>query len=173
MPMAARLLLTGPPRVGKTTLVRQVVSNLGERAGGFYTQEVRDASGRRAGFRIVTLAGEAGWLARLGRHGNHCLGKYAVDVAELDRLGVSAIRSALAQKEIVVIDEIGPMELFSEAFRAVVLEALSSPTALLATIVARPHPWADGVKRTPHVQLIHVTVANRDRLAVDLQREFG
>jgi len=159
-----KLLLTGRPRAGKTTLLSNVIQQLDQSAGGFYTEEVRDESGHRIGFRIATLRGETGWLARLGSKEKYCLGRYGVDVAELDRLGVSAIREALADKEIVVIDEIGPMEMFSPLFRQAVLDALASPKALLATIVGRPHPFADRVKRAPGVRLITVTPENRDEL---------
>ncbi len=94
--MTARLLLTGRPRIAKTTLIRKVIGALGERAGGFFTEEARDDSGQRIGFRIETLSGETGWLVRLGSKEKYCLGKYGVDVEELERLGVSAVRQALA-----------------------------------------------------------------------------
>ncbi len=162
--MAPRLLLTGRPRAGKTTLLRKVIQQLDQSAGGFYTEEVRDDSGHRIGFRIVTLNGETGWLARLGTKEKYCLGRYGVDVEELERLGVAAVREALAEREVVVIDEIGPMELFSPLFRQAVLDALASPKALVATIVARPHPFADRVKRAEGVRLITVTPENRDIL---------
>jgi len=162
--MTLKLLLTGRPRVGKTTLICKVIAALGERAGGFYTDEARDESGRRIGFRITTLNGETGWLARLGSQEKYCLGRYGVDVEELERLGVSAVREALAEREVVVIDEIGPMEMFSPLFRQAVLDALASPKALLATVVARTHPFADRVKSAPGIRLITVTPENRNEL---------
>jgi len=171
--MTLKLLLTGRPRVGKTTVIRKVIAALGERAGGFCTEEARDESGQRIGFRIITLTGERGWLARLGSKEKYCLGRYGVDVEELERLGVSAVREALAEREVVVIDEIGPMEMFSPAFRQVVLGALASPKALLATIVARPHPFADRVKCAPGVRMITVTPENRDELPVAVVEMLG
>jgi len=90
-----KLLLTGRTRVGKTTLIRKLIPALGERAGGFYTEGAHDDSGQRIGFRIETLSGEKGWLAQLGSKEKYCLGKYGVDVEELERLGVEAIREAL------------------------------------------------------------------------------
>src|SRR6266571_567965 len=39
--MTEKVLLTGRPGCGKTTLIKRVVSNLARRAGGFYTMEIR------------------------------------------------------------------------------------------------------------------------------------
>ena len=44
-PTPPAILLTGRPGVGKTTAGQKIVASLGNRAGGFYTREVR--SGRR------------------------------------------------------------------------------------------------------------------------------
>jgi nucleoside-triphosphatase len=53
--MGRTLLLTGRPGVGKTTVIKKVAEALGDRAGGFYTEEIRGAEGRRRGFQLVTL----------------------------------------------------------------------------------------------------------------------
>jgi len=162
--MARTILLTGPPGVGKTTIIQQVVARLPGRAGGFYTAEIRE-HGERVGFRLVTLDGEEGFLAHVANRSPYRVGRYGVDLADLERVGVAAIRQAIAARDVVVIDEIGKMELFSAAFRAAVQEAVDSPKPVLGTITFRPHPWADGLKRHPHVQLLVVTLANRHALA--------
>jgi len=73
--MARAVLLTGPPRSGKTTVVRAVAARLGPRAGGFYTEEVR-AAGQRTGFRIVTLDGHEALLASVRLPGPPRVGRY-------------------------------------------------------------------------------------------------
>src|SRR5579885_397610 len=88
--MAEVLVLTGRPGVGKTTLIRRLADALGSRAGGFYTEEIRQG-GRRVGFRLVTLDGEQAVLAHVGwRDRPHRVGRYGVDIAVVDRKGSGA-----------------------------------------------------------------------------------
>lgn len=162
--MAQAILLTGPPRVGKTTIIRQVAERLGERAGGFYTEEVR-SGGERIGFRIVTLNGQQAMLSSVHFSGPPRVGKYGVDIATFEQVGVRALWEAIAHAQIVIIDEIGKMELFSVAFREAVLAALDSPMPVVGTILSKPHPWADALKVRPDVRLILVTLENRNQLA--------
>ncbi len=166
--MGSTILLAGVPGVGKTTLIQRVLARWAGPAGGFYTEEMRE-HGQRVGFRLVTLAGASVTLAHtpspaLPLPGRHRVGRYVVDVAALDRVGVEAIRRAVAAGHLVVVDEIGKMELFSQAFRAAVLEAIASAAPVLGTIMLRPHPWADALKARPEVQVVTVTRENRDAL---------
>ncbi len=159
--MGKTILLTGRPRVGKTTIIKEVVKRLAGRAGGFYTEEIRER-GRRQGFRIVTLDGQEGILAHVNVRSRYRVSKYGVDLASLERVGVTAIQQAIAVSDCVVIDEIGKMELFSVAFKEAVLAAVESDKLVLGTIILGSHPWADAIKSHPQVNLIKITEANRD-----------
>lgn len=163
--MGPILLLTGRPGVGKTTLIRRLAAVLGDRAGGFYTEEIRGPKGR-LGFRLVTLDGRAEVFAHVDWVGRtpYRVGRYGVDVGVLDRLGVVAIREAMAGKKVVLVDEIGKMELFSAAFREALEAVAASSCPLIATITRSPHPWADAFKRRPGVELWELTPANREAL---------
>ncbi len=164
--MAARhLLLTGPPRVGKTTLVQRVVDAWPGPALGFVTREVRE-HGQRVGFRLHTLDGRSAWLAHRRFPHRHRVGPYGVDLAALEALAVPLLRR-MAQADpstLAVIDEIGPMELLSPAFRQALLPVFDRGGPLLATVVLRPHPVADALKARPDVQVLEVTPANRATL---------
>jgi nucleoside-triphosphatase len=176
--MGRAFLLTGRPGVGKTTVIQAVAARLGTTAGGFYTQEMRER-GQRIGFRLVTLDGASGILASVNISGPCRVGRYGVHLHDLEQVGVKALRQASERPEVttVVIDEIGKMELCSQAFREAVLAALDSPKTVLATVmeratvvagratvVAGPHPWVDAIKARPRVTLVEVTVANRQAL---------
>ncbi len=165
--MTEKVLLTGRPGCGKTTLIKCVVNNLPQRAGGFYTDEIRDG-GTRTGFKIVTLDGEEVVFAHVDLKAPDRLGKYGLDLSALERIGVGAARQAIQARRLVVIDEIGPMEIRSPVFREVVNEALDSELPVLATIFARSLPFTDAIKSRPDVTLIEVCPNNRERLISEL-----
>ncbi len=167
-----KVLLTGRPGCGKTTLIKRVLAQLLGSADGFYTQEIRER-GQRRGFEIVTLGGERGLLAHVALHSARRVGKYRVDLTALETLGVAAIRRAVAAQEVVVIDEIGPMELISQVFRQAVLEALEGHQPLLATIVWRSTPFTDRIKTRPGVTLLEVRPDNRERLVDEALSRLG
>jgi nucleoside-triphosphatase len=165
--MKQAYLLTGPPGVGKTTLIKEAITAIEQRAGGFYTREMR-SQGVRQGFEIVTLDGASAILASIDFHGPCRVSKYGVMADNLDNVGVAALRRATKECAIVVVDEIGKMELFSPAFREAVLEALDSGKKLLGTIMLAPHPWADRIKQDPRVEVVMVSRANHQQVAQEL-----
>ena len=161
--MGRTILLTGRPGVGKTTVIKRVVEQLGARAGGFYTAEMRKG-GRRQGFKIVTLDGQEGILSHVDIKGQPRVSRYGVNLTDLDEVAVAALRQAIAEADIVVVDEIGKMELFSEEFRKAVTEAVESEKPVLGTVMATRDPWVDSLKALPQVTVIEVTQDNREQM---------
>ena len=160
-------LLTGRPGCGKTTVIRRLVESLAVSAGGFYTEEIR-RGGRREGFALITLDGQTATLASVHTPSRHRVSKYGVELDSIDEVGVPAIERATARAALVVIDEIGKMELFSNRFRQAVLSALESGKPLLGSIMLAPHPWANAIKARPEVEVILLTEANRSQVQSDL-----
>jgi len=113
---------------------------------------------------IVTLCGHGAALAGIDVRSPYRVSKYGVDIEALDKVGVSAVREATRECDLVVIDEIGKMELFSPAFKEAVLEALSSGKRILGTVMLSSHPWADEIKRHPDVAVVPVTRENRSQV---------
>lgn len=165
--MTTNILLTGRPGSGKTTLIQRVLANVMQQAGGFYTREVAPG-GVRQGFEMVTLGGESGILAHEDISGPPRVSKYGVDVAALESVGVASIRRALEHGALVVIDEIGPMELYSDAFKQAVLDALDGDAVVLGTIVQRSTPFGDRVKARSDVAIIEVRRDNRNALEQEI-----
>lgn len=161
-------LLTGRPGTGKTSIIKQVVAGMKGRAGGFYTEEIR-SQGVRQGFRLVTLEGRSAILAHIDIHSPYRVSKYGVDVDILDKVGVSALDKAAEECDLVVVDEIGKMELFSDNFRQAVLRVIDSGRKVLGTIMLNPDPWADTVKRKPQVNLIEVSGYNHRQVLEELR----
>lgn len=160
-------LLTGKPGTGKTSLIMQAVAEAKGNAGGFYTGEIR-SQGVRQGFKLVTLDGQDTILAHIDIHSPYRVSKYGVDIDSLDRVGVSALLKASEHNDLVIVDEIGKMELFSASFREAVLHIIDSGKRVLGTIMLNSNPWVDAVKRHPKVNLINVTRDNHHQVLGEL-----
>jgi nucleoside-triphosphatase len=156
-------LLTGQPGTGKTAIIKEVLARIKVKGGGFYTEEIR-AGGIRQGFRIVTLDGQEATLAHVDISSPYQVSKYKVDMDALNRVGVSALRQALKESDLIVIDEIGKMELLSPRFREAVTQAINSGKKVLGTIMLNPHPFADEIKRHTEVEVLVVTKDNHSEV---------
>lgn len=165
--MAKVLLLSGKPGTGKTSLIKEAVDRVKIQAGGFYTQEIR-SGGVRQGFKIVTLDGKEAVLAHINISSPYQVSKYKVDIGSLNEVGVSALSQALKENDLIVVDEIGKMELLSSQFQEVVLQAIESGKKVLGTIMLSPHPFADEVKRRPEVRTLVVSGINRNEVLKDI-----
>ncbi len=157
------LLLTGPPRIGKTTVIRAVVGELEVDVGGFYTAEVR-RDGERIGFDIVDMRGGSSILARVGFESPYIVGKYGINREGLERVGVRALERAITRSRLIIMDEIGRMELCSESFRNSVIRALDSPIPVLGTIQDRSNAFLDAVRARDDVEIVRLTEGNRDTM---------
>ena len=107
---SSRVLLTGRPGSGKTTLIKCVVKQLPHPSGGFYTEEIRKR-GIRVGFKVVALNGDEAVFAHVDFTTSERMGKYRLNLSALESVGVKAVRHTIRAGVFVVIDEIGPMEI--------------------------------------------------------------
>ena len=136
---------------------------------GFLTRELREGA-ERVGFGLETLDGRRGTLARAGARGALRVGRYGVVLDDLERLAIPALR---APADVVVVDELGKMELASEAFRDAVAALLERPVAVVATVHAKPHPFTDALKRRASVEVLRLTRSNRDELPAAIARRLS
>jgi nucleoside-triphosphatase len=160
-----RLLIEARPGAGKTTAIGRLAELLradGVSLSGFLTREIREG-GRRVGFEIETFDGARGLLAHVEIGGPPRVGRYGVDLEEFERLALPALGEG-----VLLIDELGKMELASEPFRHAVLDSLDRPEPIVATVQAARHPFTDALKRRREVTTVRLTSANRDELPLDL-----
>ena len=163
-PAPDNLLVTGPPGVGKTTLIISLLPYLRVyRPAGFFTREIR-VGGIRKGFELVSLSGESLMLAHTGIAGRERVGKYGVDKEGFHRY-IEQLRGSLPGRGLVIFDEIGKMEVLSGEFRELVTDVLDGKTPLLATIARKGDHFIEGIKERPDVALVEITRDNREGMA--------
>jgi nucleoside-triphosphatase THEP1 len=168
----ANVLLTGAPGIGKTTIIQEFVRRAGRRCGGFFTSELRDASGQRTGFSITSVDGSLeAVLASTGPGAGPRVGRYRVDLDAIDRVGIPALEAE--GTELFVIDEIGKMELLSRPFREQLLTCLDKENVVATIAQKGGGAFVETIKNRPDVEVIEVTMANRDRLVWDLLDRLG
>ena len=160
--MSMNILVTGPPRCGKSTLIERVVGKLQKPMTGFFTREMRQG-GKRVGFSITTLDGKEGVLAHQDTKSRFRVGKYGVNLDHIDQIAVPSMVPAKAD-EIVVIDEIGKMECFSFLFRQTLVKVLDSDNSVIGSIALKGDKFIQKIREREDVLLVHVTEKNRDEL---------
>jgi nucleoside-triphosphatase len=164
-----KILLEGRPGAGKTTVAQRLADRVreeGVRVGGFVTGELRER-GRRVGFEVETFDGDRAVLAHISLPGPPRVGRYGVDLEAFERVALPALEAA-RKADVVVVDELGKMELASERFRDAFTELFDASTPVVATVHAFAHPFTDALKRRAGVERLRVTTKTRDGLPADL-----
>ncbi len=174
-PRKQNILLTGRPGIGKTTAIMRTAEILGGRPGscgsrsaaaairsiaGFFTEEIRK-SRLRVGFRAVTFGGPSCILAHLDIPGPHRVGRYGVDVAAFERI---VLPELARPADLMVIDEIGKMECYSNRFIDSVRGLLEGPRPVVATIALQGGGFIAEAKSRADVEILEVTRESRDGL---------
>jgi nucleoside-triphosphatase len=149
--------------------VCKLLHDTGISTRGFFTEEIRDGR-TRIGFDVVTLNGERGALARLSPAGaeaasGYAVGRYTVTLKSFETFALPVFPTQPNFEGILVLDEIGRMELLSDQFKKEVTKAFSNPSiTVLATIPVRPTAFTESLKQTPNSVVLVVNRSNRDGL---------
>lgn len=137
--------------------------------GGMTTSELTQG-GIRIGFQVADVStGRIGILAKVGSADERRIGKYVVDREGLEGVGVAAIERAIEASEVIVIDELGPMELTSQAFVGAVERALRSGKPIVMTLHWRAaHPLLERIREESKGNISTVSEVNRAGLAANI-----
>ncbi len=169
-----KIFLTGAPGVGKTTCVLKIYETLSIykfKVGGFISKEIRE-EGRRTGFKMINLSdGSEGILADINSKTPYKIGRYYVRLDELNKFidGLYPIDDY----DVIIIDEIGPMEMLSNKFKKLIEDVLTSDIPAILTIHVN---YASNIKRhfktsKPNV-LYKLTRENRDGMPLIIWRDL-
>ncbi|MDF2921684.1 MAG: nucleoside-triphosphatase [Paenibacillaceae bacterium] len=159
------LFLTGEIQVGKSTLIRQAVRQLGVTPGGFVT----GFCSRERSLPDRSLYLNPAWTEP-AYDPAHTVVRFrsgerpSPDPAAFNRLGCRFIEESRGWANLMIMDECGQLEQEADAFRQCVLDSLNGSVPVIGVLKRVRCEWLDAIARHPAVTLIEVTVHNRDGL---------
>jgi len=154
------VFVTGPPRCGKSTLMEKLIASIEKPTTGFFTRQITE-KGQRVGFSITTLDGKEGVLAHVNMKGRFKVGKYTVNLLDIDQIAVPSMLPSTAD-DVVVVDEVGKMECFSPIFKQVLMKLLDSDHQVIGSIAQKGDKFIQEIKARDDVLLFNVSAQNRD-----------
>lgn len=170
--MRKNILVTGRPGIGKTTIIEKVVELIGrDKVGGFWSRELRE-SGKRIGFAIKTFSGNNGVLAHRNFKSGPRIGKYSVNIRDIDDIAIPSLVQARKSDKLIIIDEIASMELCSPLFEPEVLRCLDT-CRVLGSIQQRQSRFLRSIHERTDTDLLEITMSNRDNLPQIVYSRLG
>jgi len=161
MSIMKNIFLTGAPSSGKTTIIKKIISGLQLPANGFYTEEERSGD-KRVGFMMKTLDGQKAYLAHQDIRSDFNIRRYGVSIHNIETIAVPSILPV--GNNMIILDEIGKMECYSEMFKEAALKALDSPNIVIGTITLGRDDFIQTLKNRDDMEVSEVTIQNRDTL---------
>jgi len=158
--------ITGMPGAGKTQVLLRVISMLEEegsiKVGGMITEPIIE-NRHRLGFYILDwLTKERKVFAHTSIDSKILIGRYKVDVSVMETVGVPAILNAIEKADLIVLDEVGKMELESEMFVKAVRDALDADKPLILTMFKKSrNPLLQDIRRRDDIRVLEVTSVNK------------
>jgi nucleoside-triphosphatase len=141
------------------------------RVVGFVTAELRER-GRRVGFAVETFDGQRATLAHVSLPGPPRVSRYGVDLDAFERVALPALAAA-GSADVVIVDELGKMELASRAFCDEITSVFDADVPIVATVHVFRNPFTDALKARADVERLRVTPTTRDELPAQLAERLS
>lgn len=154
-----RILITGAPGCGKTTLIKKVAESISIPYCGFFTAEIR-RQGKRVGFEIESFSAAKAVMSHVDTKSPYKVGRYGVDIESINRIAIPEMETAISRKQLLIIDEIGKMELCSEKFKNLITQVFRTNIPFIGTILFRGHPFCEDLKRFAGTEILTLARGN-------------
>lgn len=161
--MSNNILISGYPGIGKTTLINKIIKRLDCKIGGFYTS-AKCENGKRTGFYITDFSGNQMVMADVNSPSSYRVSKYGVNIEAFEKIGIPALKKANESADLIIVDEIGKMEMFSSEFCIMLEKIFDSPKPLLATIKEIDCKLTAKLKSRDDVEIFDLTIQNRNKM---------
>lgn len=161
---AKNLILISRKWRNRTGVISRLIPELKKspvRAEGFYTEDIFE-NRKRVGYLTKTLQGESRILAKSGLPSELCVDRFGVDLQTVETLVVPAIETALRSADLLIMGQIGKMEIASPRFRDITRQALNSPLKIIATVPNYPLKFLNEIRNRPDVLLVEITKENEN-----------
>lgn len=168
------IFLTGAPRSGKSTLLKNILLQFEGEKRGFITEE-ECCQGERYGFVAVRNDGQRTYLATIDQETEWSIPTSSNKRASCYYIRVPAFTRFLEplfsinSGELLYIDEVGQMEFLSDRFGPLVEEYLGNPSHFIGTLSqVYENSLIQAIRQRDDVEIIEITPENRDQVQQQL-----
>ena len=146
--------------MGKTTAIQRVLSLVKVRCGGLFSQAVnKDVY---TNFRLVSVQGPHRGLSSQNLIRRFDIpGIVGFNLEDLENFANPNVLHALATCDVVVIDQLGTLEVSSEKFKQVVAQVLDSDKVCLATMTSGNVSFLQNIRARKDVSIHSINQNNR------------
>lgn len=174
--MPNNLFITGTIRIGKSTLLKEVIDPIKSLTGGFFVQRLLKGN-ETYGFRLVDIAKE-NYLPNLQIEDfKDCYdiillkGKEnPINYGVFKRVGVATLTFTREERKLILMDELGIMETEVPEFTEIVCQTLDKDTPVIGVLKKKSNPFLDKIRARSDVQILDMDVLNRNQIKKQINK---
>lgn len=149
-----------------------LLESLGARARGFLQEPIQE-EGELVGYMLRSLSGRQACVAHISDGGPVRVGRFRVNVPEIDFVGTESLKGEILPDRVFVIDEINRILLASRRLQVAIRDAFASGAFAIATVEDRPPGLVETIRKAGDVETVTVTPENieglKERISASLR----